>query len=389
MDIKVRFLTTRPGKDGPRYFWQPSRALIAKGFRLTRLPDDLSAAIAAAETLNAGLDDVRYAFPTQPAPAIRTMTMLIKAYGTSDDFKNLAASTRRVYQQALDRIEAWCGDAPVLAIDAMRVQKFKQSMKPTPTFANACVRVLRLLLEHGRREAWLKINPATNPRLFAIEASGMIWPRAAVEAMVIAADKLGMPAIGTAIVLGEWIGQREGDILAMPRAIYRDGVLLINQAKTRARVALPVDTVKPLADRLEAEYKRHAAKKIAPVTIIADANGQAYSEHQFRKDFARVRAACDPASFAIDFLLPGRDRGADALIIRAAELQFMHLRHTAITRLAEAGCETAEIASVSGHSQASVVKILERYMIRTKKLARNAFQKRKDAEGQGQIGSNS
>jgi len=47
--------------------------------------------------------------------------------------------------------------------------------------------------------------------------------------------------------------------------------------------------------------------------------------------------------------------------VALAELQFRHLRHTAVTRLAEAGVSDSRIASVTGHSPRSIVSIIDRY----------------------------
>jgi integrase len=85
--------------------------------------------------------------------------------------------------------------------------------------------------------------------------------------------------------------------------------------------------------------------------------------------------------YELDHLLPGRDMAdPDALTVRGADLTFMHLRHTAITRLGEAGCPPHEIAAISGHSLKTVTDILERYLVRTAAIARVAFQRRLDAE---------
>jgi len=54
---------------------------------------------------------------------------------------------------------------------------------------------------------------------------------------------------------------------------------------------------------------------------------------------------------------------------------FRTLRHTAIVRLARAGCTHSEIASVSGHTDASVANILRRYLPRDTKVADNAISK--------------
>ncbi|HEV7464481.1 MAG TPA: tyrosine-type recombinase/integrase, partial [Methyloceanibacter sp.] len=57
------------------------------------------------------------------------------------------------------------------------------------------------------------------------------------------------------------------------------------------------------------------------------------------------------------------------------DLHFHDLRGTAVTRLAEAGCTEAEIATITGHTLASVHTILERYLARTDNLAVAAIAK--------------
>jgi hypothetical protein len=43
----------------------------------------------------------------------------------------------------------------------------------------------------------------------------------------------------------------------------------------------------------------------------------------------------------------------------------MWLRHTAVTRMAEDGCELGQIASITGHKLTSVASIIEHYLVRT------------------------
>jgi len=400
-DTRPRYLIEKPGAAGlPRYFWQPAAALRAAGHQAQRVPlnwadiedpDALRvAAYARALELNAELDRLREtaALTTTRAPAplpTRTLGELIGAYRASPEWRGLASATQRGYRQCLAKLEAWAADAPLRLIDEARVQRLKAALSATPAYANAVVRVLRLLLEWGRRHGWLRVNPALRPGLTGSEPTGLIWPHAAVEAFVAGADAIGRPSIGTAVLLNEWLGQREGDILRMPRTAYRNGSLLVRQSKTGARVALPVDLVPHLAARLDAELARTRPQpgRVAPATIIvSEETGLPYKPDNFRHVFAAVRAAAGAVVFEVDHLLPGRD-SADpgAFQVRLADLTFMQLRHTAVTRLAEAGCDTPLIASVTGHSQETVLAIMQRYMVRTAEMARVAFGKRMVAEG--------
>lgn len=403
--IKVRHLVCRPGAAGalPRWFWQPSSKLRAQGWRPERVPADWrryddadhlqAAAIAAAEQLNRRLDGARDAEalasrPAPPAPIGRTLGELVATYEASREFAGLRDTTRRSYRQSLRKLEVWGGDTPLRAIDPVRVQHLLDALEATPSYANAVVRVLRLVLAWGRRKGWVTVNAAEAPKLASTAAAGIIWPHGAPEAFAAVADRMRLASIGTAVLLNEWLGQREADILRMPRSVHRRGNLVLRQAKTGAAVSLPIDMVPHLKARLEAALAIHTAREAAgkpavTTILIAEATGQPWRSDHFRHEFARVRAqlAKTHPYFDTDHLLPGRDMtDPDAYRIATTELTFMRLRHTAVTRLAEAGCDVPLIASVTGHAEASVVPLLKRYMIRTAAIARLAFQRRLDAE---------
>ena len=131
-------------------------------------------------------------------------------------------------------------------------------------------------------------------------------------------------------------------------------------------------------------HQRFRDATVKPAQIIVDEKtGRAYSEDAFRHAFAEVRAelAKERPTFELDHLLPGRDiEDPNAFIIDTVKLWFMHLRHTALVRQEEAGSERSLISAVSGHSLKSIDQILERYHVRTRKLARLAFEKRLKAE---------
>jgi integrase len=403
---QIRYLITQPGPAGglPRHFWQPTAKLRAAGFATQRVPLNWqvftdaagleAAAIARAQDLNAELDAWRESralasVAPPPPPGSRTLHDLIVLYKQDKAFTTLAPATQRGYGQCIAKLETWGGDAPLRVIDARRVQALKDALESTPAFANAVVRVLRLLLEFGRRQSWITVNPAMRPGLAGTEPSGLIWPAAAIGVFVAAADRMGLHSIGTAVMLNDWLGQREADVLQMTRSVLRNGTLWVRQSKTGAGVALPVGMVAHLVQRLEEEAARVTARlkpgAPTPATIlVCEATGLPWKPDNFRHQFAAVRAEAAKAQpcFEIDHLMPGRDMASpDCFKVRMEELTFMQLRHTAVTRLAEAECDPGLISTISGHSLATVNQILERYMVRTGKMARLAFGRRQAAEG--------
>jgi hypothetical protein len=54
---------------------------------------------------------------------------------------------------------------------------------------------------------------------------------------------------------------------------------------------------------------------------------------------------------------------------------FHDLRGTAVTLLAQAGCTTEEIASITGHTLSHAAAILDKYLARTRGLAEAAIAK--------------
>lgn len=234
----------------------------------------------------------------------------------------------------------------------------------TPAKARMIVAVLRVLYSYAISEDLATVNPAKQVRVHGGRAAAArIWSREDVDALVAAADHLELWSIGTAVRLNEWLGQREGDVLAMRWTAYRDGAIHVVQQKTRARVELPVDTVPELARRLDEEFARQAKRRVASTTIIvSEATGEPYGVRQFYTRFRQVR----------DIAAERRPE--------VAGLWFARLRHTAVTRLAEARCPTPLIAAVTGHTVKSVDTIIERYLVRTSAMAREAFQMRLDRE---------
>lgn len=393
---QIRYLVGKRGAGGiTRWFWQPSKALRNLGFRTIRIaPSDVTPwgkappgqVCDAADLWNDRLDawkkgrgphpfddDNPEAQPTQKrrhkASKPGSIDALITRYRASRDFLKLAASTQKMYRENLDIISEWAGDLHVLELDVEMALDFYDELHPvTPTKANHVMSILRLLYSFARRRGKTERvlhNPFTSLGLEWTRSKPRIWTPEEIDVFAWHADKLERWSAGTAVILNEWIGQREGDVLALGRGVYRDGGLRFTQSKTGEEVYLPVDLVPRLAQRLQEEAARWADRKVSPTTIIAsERTGRAYTVDSFGHVFREVRAAAV------------KDRPA------MAELWFMRLRHTAVVRLGESGVNVPQIAAITGHTLATCHAILERYNVRTDKMAISAFQQRLEAESQ-------
>ena len=295
----------------------------------------------------------------------------------------LRASTRKTYEDNLRTLEAWAGDAPIGAITPRMLKAYwHDNRERIPTKARGVVGMAQILFKWARVEAgyrgWIEHgqlvqgNPASQLGLKSapVERSeDQLWSDTEVAIFSAVAEDLGWPSIGVAVELNAWLGQREGDILALPAMRYRDGKLDVLQSKRGARVILPIDLVPDLVDLVAGQLERQRrgpwGNAVATTLLVCELTGAPWNENTFRRYFARVR------------------RQAERWCPSLAAKQFMLLRHTAIVRLAEAGCTAEEIHTISGHSLDTVNEILKRYLVRTRKMAENAFRKRLAAQEGG------
>jgi integrase len=130
-----------------------------------------------------------------------------------------------------------------------------------------------------------------------------------------------------ALALGLYTAQRRGDVVRIGRQHIRDGVLTVRQQKTGVTLAIPVHP--DLASII-------AATPLGHLTLLTTNTGKSYGDNDFTDQF---RSWCNAAG------LPKR-------------CVFHGLRKAALTRLADAGCTTHELAAISGHKTLSE---LERY----------------------------
>ncbi len=384
--MKIRHLVRKQGAGGVLlFYWQPAQELRQAGWLARPLPASPADAAREAERLNAAVDAWRRGQPAPDAPAAAialarrkapprgTVAALVLDYKESRWWQSLAPRTRKEYGWALDLIERWAGDQPVGAITAPAVQAFYEGLRrrvegrgkarrvvETPARAAAAVRVLRLLLQVGVRLGYVTDNAAARPAIsHRRQREPVLWSAAAVCHMAATADRLGWRSVGTAILLNEWIGQRVADVLALPAWSLESAGLVLRQGKTGRQVALPVHLVPHLVDRLRAEAARPGTVRSLSHLLLHDRTHQPWHLSTFEHAFAEIRAEAAKA-------MPD-----------CADLLFRELRHTAVTRMHEAGLEALAISSITGHTPGSVQAILDRhYLVRTTAAAETAFTRR-------------
>jgi hypothetical protein len=374
MKLSIRYLKWRAGR--PR--WEPGPTLRAKGWKGRDLKDEqgtwleLTAAIEAAKRLNDEVEAWRAGGaprrkPAAPLRPSRTAEHLWEIYRQSPRYTRKAATTQDDYRRKAKIFLARFGEFSVAAIDKPHLYRWWEELYAARghAMANGILAVVRAMLSHACRIGWRADNPAKQLALDTVAPRLVFWLPDEVTAIVAAADQLGEPSVGDAIVVALHSGQRLGDVLAMPDRIFDDKRIRLSQAKMKSRGGALIDApmTPALRDRVAAIKTRKRACGLIRIDtlVLREDTGGPYDKFSFNKAFRRARAL---AAKACADTCPG-----------LAEKRFQDLRDTAVTRLALAGCSIAEIAAITGHSLNSITQIIKHYLVLQPEMADAAIAK--------------
>jgi integrase len=241
---------------------------------------------------------------------------IIAGYKASQDFAGLEPRTKSDYLQHVARIEQAFGDMPLAALEDARVTRdfieWRDGMAHSPRQADYGWMVLMRLLSWARARGITFYRPPERiERLYHADRSEKIWEEQHLAAFMAVASE----PLRRALVLALETGQRQGDLLRLPWSAY-DGIWIrLRQSKNGRPVNIPATRV------LQGVL---ANTKPTATVILTNKRGMAWAPNAFRKQWGD---ACRKAGIT--------------------GLTFHDLRGTAVTRLAEAGCSAAEIASIS------------------------------------------
>lgn len=264
---------------------------------------------------------------------------LIAAFKASHEYRILARATRAGYDAALAVLPAPCLHFDVSKLTRTFIIVERDKLADTPNKANYFVSVLRLVLFWGMERDWLKTNPAQKIKKLKTGKGYRAWTDAEIAAFTAAdAGVMVLP-----VMLALYTGQRLADVLRLPWSAYDGQTITLTQGKTGAKVAVHVHP--QLKAALDVVTR-------SAVTICTRADGHSWKIDHFKHTFTAKR----------------RKLGL------AEDLHFHGLRHSAASRLAEAGASDAEIQSVTGHKTRAMV-VHYSAGARQKELAKNAIER--------------
>jgi integrase len=252
-----------------------------------------------------------------------TLGGLIADYRKSPEFKQLAERTRSDYQKVFDHLK------PLRSMDIEQFNRSKFILKlrnkiftkRRRRFANYFVQVARLLLAWGLPHEWTKTNAAAAVPLIkrpkGMARANRPWTEQEREIVLARAPaQLKQP-----IALGIYVAPREQDVIAFPRSRYNGTHIHFTALKNGRDLWLRAHP------RLRAVLD--AAPKDATIFCL-NSRGKSWTESGFRSTFFKFIGVLEKEG------------------VIGPDLTFHGLRHTIGDELADAGCDTRDIAAVLG-----------------------------------------
>lgn len=424
LSIRLRYVDWRDGKP----MFKPAGKLYRLGFRAMALrhppgPDGrkgrwftLEEAIAFAAAKQAEIEAALAARPLMPPQAPRARKKILYALDDLlEDFlgspkaRELAPATLRDYRgkaAALQKFDPELTGCAAAALDQPILFDLYERLRGEKGLSQSrgIMAVVSAALSWGMLRGKVRfasgVNPATRLRMTTPKPRLRIGEIVEMRALVAAADALGRPEIGDAIMLGLWTGQRQGDRLALVDEGLVAGRRVFRQSKTGAVVA--IREAPELAARLAAARLRRADWKVEglkPLVVMDEQTRKPFRGDWYRHLYAAVRAFAATGKRGEPSPLVGEggprsgsDEGGakrSSEIFPASDVvekviapcpslstfRDQDLRDTAVTWMALAGATIPEIIAVTGHTPGQAADILKHYLGRHPELADAAIAK--------------
>jgi integrase len=280
---------------------------------------------------------------------------LLRDFKESPEWQDLAPKTQADYARVLDHLRP-IGDFQADNVRRQHVIRIRNKMTTNRRTQDLFVAAVSRMFSIGMDLGYTDRNPAARIERLNDPDSFEPWP---IEARL-KFEASEMPNwLRDAYMLGLWTGQRESDVLRLPRSRFDGTGFTIRQGRPEAKrgkgrrgpvVTLYVPAVAPLRAYL-------ANRLFAGLLFVSDADGRAIKADTLRKT---MRTHLDKLGLT--------------------NLHFHGLRHTTATAFAEAGCSTLEIMAITGHQTEQMVKLYTK-RVEQKKLATSAVKKLESSGG--------
>ncbi len=281
--------------------------------------------------------------PSETKVAAGTFDALAASYYRSPQFLSTSRDTQRTYRFAIDRWREKNGAKRVTHLERRHVMEHlaERFENGGPEAANQLRKVLKILCRFAMDNDWRRDDPTVGVRRYKPKGEGFTpWSEDDIAKFL---ERWGA---GTrerlALCLLLYLGQRRGDTVRMGRQHRTADTIRVTQSKTGTQLTIALHPeLKAVLDALPNDN----------LTYLTTMFGKPFSAAGFGNWF---RDTCNAAGLKT--------------------LSAHGLRKSAARRLAEAGCSTKQIASITGHKSLSEV---ERYTASAdqERMAREAIRR--------------
>ena len=297
------------------------------------------------------------------APQQATLRSLIRAWRSLDpnrpsspEWSKLAASTKKTWGSALDRIEDKWGNVPLAVFNDPRtkakVVDWRDSRADTPRAADIGVTVLKALLKFGTLRGKVLTNVATDiPRLYqGGDRAEIIWTDDEIARFTAKALENGTPAVSDALRLAAMTGLRREDLVTLTwqqvgSSAIGKKALKRSRGKRRHATIPRVPELDALLEELRARPRLDDVE-----TVLVDDAGAQWSPDRLTKAVNRVRDILDIVHVDEESGIRRKKHLHDA-------------RGTFVTKLIiSKPCTDQEVADVMGWSPQQVTQIRRVYV---------------------------
>ncbi|WP_415555401.1 tyrosine-type recombinase/integrase [Komagataeibacter saccharivorans] len=258
---------------------------------------------------------------TNPDTSLGTVGHVLTLYYISPEFTRIrpvTRSNRRLYLREMEKM----AEKPIRDITRKMLIEIRDSIAygRGPGAANGFLAITKTFFGWALDREWVDINPAMAIPLLP-RGSLPAWTKEAVQN----AEKTLDPALWRVVVLGVFTGQRRSDLCRMQWSDVKNGFIYVRQQKTGTELRIPIHPI--LASKLE----------------------------EWRGDSPYILTTHTDAPWKPVVLTTAMCRAAKQGKIPKG-FNVHGLRKLAATLLAEAGCTTHEIASITGHKTLAMVQ---------------------------------
>ena len=270
-----------------------------------------------------------------------TIAAAVAAYFGSAGFQSLALSTQRTYQNILGRFRDEDGHRRIAGLQRRHIEAMIAEKAKTPAAANNHLRMVRMLMQFAMGIGLASSDPTAGVKGIKSRSRGFhTWSEEEIQAYE-AKHPIGTRA-RLALALLLYTAQRRGDVVRMGRQHIKDGVIKVRQEKTGEEMDIPLHA--ELAGII-------ALTPSGNLPFLVTRSGKPFTSAGFGNLF---REWCNEAGLK--------------------HCSSHGLRKAASRRLAEAGCTTHEIGSITGHTTLKEISRYTRAADR-KAMARTAMEK--------------